>query len=132
LPGEITRVVMRFKGYSGGPYVFHCHILPHEDNDMMRPFIVEAGTPVVQGPRRLLAAIGWPFRHRVQATAGASVFSASGLPAGLVMDPYTGVISGTPATTGRWDVEVSATSVGDLAQPDTSRTGSMTLQLDVR
>lgn len=132
LPGEITRVVMRFKGYSGGPYVFHCHILPHEDKDMMRPFIVEAGTPVVQGQRRLLAPIGRPFRHRVQATEGASVFSASGLPAGLVMARYTGVISGTPETTGRWDVEVSATNAGDLAQPDTSRTGSMTLQLDVR
>jgi spore coat protein A len=21
-------------------YVYHCHILEHEDNDMMRPFIV--------------------------------------------------------------------------------------------
>jgi spore coat protein A len=23
-------------------YVFHCHILEHEDNDMMRPFTVTA------------------------------------------------------------------------------------------
>lgn len=28
-------------GYPGGPgYVYHCHITDHEDNDMMRPFVV--------------------------------------------------------------------------------------------
>lgn len=28
-------------GYPGGPgYVYHCHISDHEDNDMMRPFVV--------------------------------------------------------------------------------------------
>lgn len=71
LPGEITRVVVRWApqnipaggvspgvnlfsfdptaglgstdtfGYPGGPgYVLHCHILDHEDNEMMRPFTV--------------------------------------------------------------------------------------------
>jgi FtsP/CotA-like multicopper oxidase with cupredoxin domain len=35
-------------GYPGGPgYVWHCHIVDHEDNDMMRPFTVTAGTPVM-------------------------------------------------------------------------------------
>ena len=29
-----------FAGYPGGPgYVWHCHILDHEDNEMMRPYI---------------------------------------------------------------------------------------------
>lgn len=36
---EITRVIMRFAPYTGY-YVWHCHILEHEDYDMMRPFIV--------------------------------------------------------------------------------------------
>ena len=28
-------------GFPGGPgYMIHCHILDHEDNDMMRPFIL--------------------------------------------------------------------------------------------
>lgn len=39
LPGEVTRVIMRFDGYKGR-YVYHCHILEHEENDMMRPFDV--------------------------------------------------------------------------------------------
>lgn len=38
-PGEVTRVIARFGPYTGR-YVWHCHILEHEDYDMMRPFIV--------------------------------------------------------------------------------------------
>ncbi len=68
-PGHVTRVVVRWtpqnlpignyagqnkfpfdptnsnpkkviKGYPGGPgYVWHCHIVDHEDNEMMRPYI---------------------------------------------------------------------------------------------
>ncbi len=38
-PGEVLRVILRFDGY-GGRYVYHCHMLEHEDNDMMRPFEV--------------------------------------------------------------------------------------------
>ncbi len=38
-PGFITRLIMRFAPYTGR-YVFHCHILEHEDYDMMRPINV--------------------------------------------------------------------------------------------
>jgi spore coat protein A len=38
-PGAITRIVVRFDGYAGH-YLWHCHILEHEANDMMRPFEV--------------------------------------------------------------------------------------------
>lgn len=37
----ITRIIVRFEGYAGR-YVWHCHILEHEDNDMMRPYDVIA------------------------------------------------------------------------------------------
>lgn len=65
-PGEITRIVMRFaptdfeiepnplaKGYSFNPgagwsYVWHCHILDHEDNEMMRPYFVKS-LPIERG-----------------------------------------------------------------------------------
>ncbi len=47
-PGEVTRIVARFDLPSGTRvdrgqrfrYVLHCHILEHEDNDMMRPYDV--------------------------------------------------------------------------------------------
>jgi spore coat protein A len=38
-PGEITRVIARFD--LPGLYVWHCHILEHEDHEMMRPYRVQ-------------------------------------------------------------------------------------------
>jgi len=40
-PKCITRIIVRFDGYPG-KYLYHCHILEHESNDMMRPFEVVA------------------------------------------------------------------------------------------
>ena len=40
-PGLITRIIVHFDGYAG-KYLYHCHILEHESNDMMRPFEVVA------------------------------------------------------------------------------------------
>jgi spore coat protein A len=52
-PGTVTRVIMRFDLPSapfavpvsprtgGNEYVWHCHILEHEEHDMMRPLIVQ-------------------------------------------------------------------------------------------
>ena len=50
-PGEVTVIRIRFAPIDGTPsypfdptvgpgYVWHCHILDHEDNEMMRPYIV--------------------------------------------------------------------------------------------
>ena len=57
-PGEVTRVWMKFDlpvvpftvpasprlrdeyGIEGAEYVWHCHILDHEEHDMMRPLVV--------------------------------------------------------------------------------------------
>jgi FtsP/CotA-like multicopper oxidase with cupredoxin domain len=35
-PGQVTRVKMTFS--QAGQYVWHCHIVEHEDNEMMRPY----------------------------------------------------------------------------------------------
>jgi spore coat protein A len=37
----VTRFIVRFSGFTGR-YVWHCHILEHEDNEMMRPYEVIA------------------------------------------------------------------------------------------
>ncbi|MBH1939305.1 multicopper oxidase domain-containing protein [Mobilitalea sibirica] len=39
-PGQVTSIVMHFKEHSGD-YIWRCHILEHEDPDMIRPLIVE-------------------------------------------------------------------------------------------
>jgi spore coat protein A, manganese oxidase len=49
-PGQLTRILVRFDNggdtmrpddYYKGHYVWHCHILEHEDMGMMRPLIIE-------------------------------------------------------------------------------------------
>jgi spore coat protein A len=40
-PRDVLTILVRFEGYTGR-YVFHCHMLEHEDNDMMRPYEVIA------------------------------------------------------------------------------------------
>jgi FtsP/CotA-like multicopper oxidase with cupredoxin domain len=35
-PGQVTRIRMRFG--NPGQFVWHCHIVEHEDNEMMRPY----------------------------------------------------------------------------------------------
>jgi spore coat protein A len=40
-PGAVTRIIVKFEGYAGR-YVWHCHILEHEDNEMMRPYEIVA------------------------------------------------------------------------------------------
>jgi FtsP/CotA-like multicopper oxidase with cupredoxin domain len=37
-PGMVTRIRARFD--KAGRYVWHCHILEHEDNEMMRPLLI--------------------------------------------------------------------------------------------
>jgi spore coat protein A len=48
LPGQVTRVIAKFD--LPGRYEWHCHILSHEDHDMMRPFEVSdvIAKPVLQ------------------------------------------------------------------------------------
>ncbi|MBL8044923.1 MAG: multicopper oxidase domain-containing protein [Anaerolineales bacterium] len=42
-PGEVTRVRAQFN--TPGQYVWHCHIVEHEDNEMMRPYRVGPAQP---------------------------------------------------------------------------------------
>jgi spore coat protein A len=39
MPGEVTRIIARFADFVG-KYPYHCHILEHEDHEMMRQFQV--------------------------------------------------------------------------------------------
>jgi FtsP/CotA-like multicopper oxidase with cupredoxin domain len=41
-PGELLRLIMRFTDYTdeNNPYMYHCHILEHEDRGMMGQFVL--------------------------------------------------------------------------------------------
>jgi spore coat protein A len=59
-PGYISRTIARFNRL--GKYVYHCHILAHEENEMMRPFEVitngvhDAGVVSIVGPCETIPA----------------------------------------------------------------------------
>jgi FtsP/CotA-like multicopper oxidase with cupredoxin domain len=42
-PGQVTRVRATFG--TPGQYVWHCHIVEHEDNEMMRPYRIGPPQP---------------------------------------------------------------------------------------
>ncbi len=42
-PGEVTRIRAKFT--NPGQFVWHCHIVEHEDNEMMRPYRIGPEQP---------------------------------------------------------------------------------------
>jgi spore coat protein A len=70
--GEVTTVIMKFdlpkvpftvnpsisaeRGINGSEYVWHCHILEHEEHDMMRPLVVSGPHPLAVVPESQSAA----------------------------------------------------------------------------
>jgi FtsP/CotA-like multicopper oxidase with cupredoxin domain len=42
-PGQITRLRLKFT--NPGQFVWHCHIVEHEDNEMMRPYRIGPEQP---------------------------------------------------------------------------------------
>jgi spore coat protein A len=55
-PNQVMRVITRFEDYAGR-YVYHCHILEHEENEMMRQF------QVVHGPVTAVTDAAPPARY---------------------------------------------------------------------
>ncbi|HZQ53092.1 MAG TPA: multicopper oxidase domain-containing protein [Bryobacteraceae bacterium] len=47
-PGMVTRIIVRFEEFTGR-YVWHCHVLEHEDYEMMRPYDVVGTSRVSKG-----------------------------------------------------------------------------------
>ncbi|MDF1710762.1 MAG: putative Ig domain-containing protein [Akkermansiaceae bacterium] len=50
------------------------------------------------------------FNYQIQASGSPTSFGASGLPDGLILNPTTGLITGSPSEPGRFPVEISATN----------------------
>jgi spore coat protein A, manganese oxidase len=63
-PGMVTRIIAKFEGCSGR-YVWHCHNLDHEDNEMMRPYEVLAKEPA--NASQALAQPAWCIDGRLVA-----------------------------------------------------------------
>jgi len=85
-PRELLRVIMRFgpDGYLGD-YVYHCHMLEHEDNEMMRQFRVVPP----KGPKPTVAtakaepSLLWPPDLGMVPVTITGVSDSSGAPASI-------------------------------------------------
>lgn len=74
--------------------------------------IIDPNAPVIAQSRDLVTVAGWGVRHQIEGSdpnGDAVSFSVQGLPGGLVIDPQSGVVSGTTTAVGERSVVVSAT-----------------------
>lgn len=62
------------------------------------------------GANDVAGTVGLPFAYQIVATGSPSSYSATLIPAGLTLNPMTGLISGTPTTANTWFMTVSATN----------------------
>src|SRR5207249_11849342 len=68
--------------------------------------------PVITSAATATGTVGVAFTYQIVASNCATSYNATGLPPGLSVNTSTGVISGTPTTTGTYSVTISATNSG--------------------
>ncbi|MEX1010316.1 MAG: Ig-like domain-containing protein, partial [Chthoniobacterales bacterium] len=68
-------------------------------------------TPVIDSPLAAAAVVGQPFSYRITASNSPSSFAAAGLPDGLSLETTTGVITGSPVSSGVYQIALSASNV---------------------
>lgn len=78
-----------------------------------------AETPRINGAKIIGNSPNKPFLFRIAATGSSPItFAAETLPQGLTLDASTGIISGTVANVGEYDVTLSATNAKGTATRD--------------
>lgn len=113
-PGIVT-LQARQAGRSGSP-AFSANLLQQSFNVIGAPVITNS-------PLTAAGTLGTPFIFSITALGSPSSFTASPLPAGLVIAADTGTITGTPTALGTTDVLLGATNA--------SGTGNATLVITI-
>ncbi len=97
-PLQITRIIAKFDGYAGN-FPMHCHILEHEDHEMMRQFVVQCDAPSISSPPTgVTVAQGAPASFTVGASGDVLTYQWRKNGVNLVDGPQTGGSSVAGAT----------------------------------
>ncbi len=72
--------------------------------------LVLAETPQITSDLDLTAYVGRPFYYPITTTGQPTDFETDELPAGLSLNQYTGLISGTPTVSGDYTISITASS----------------------
>jgi uncharacterized repeat protein (TIGR03803 family) len=80
-------------------------------------------TPRLTSVPTATGTVGQVFSYTIVATNSATIYSATGLPTGVAVDPATGIISGTPTASGTFTVTVGA------ANENGTTNGTLTLTI---
>ncbi|MBP7951533.1 MAG: putative Ig domain-containing protein [Verrucomicrobiales bacterium] len=84
---------------------------------------ISPALPQITNSPSVNAIVGSPFSFQITATNQPASFAASPMPAGLILQPGTGLISGTPIEGGAFQIQLSATN--------SAGTGHATLTLNI-
>ena len=66
--------------------------------------------PMISSPAAASSEVGQAFSYQIAATGNPISYGAMGLPAGLSINDFTGLISGTPSQAGSFTADVTATN----------------------
>jgi alpha-galactosidase len=104
----------RIIGTGAAPVLYHAVPAPAVALTPAAP-----AAPRINGARVIGAGIGHPLLFRIPATGARPIrFSAANLPAGLSVDPNTGIITGSVARAGRYTVRLGAQNARGAATRD--------------
>jgi hypothetical protein len=69
-----------------------------------------SAAPVITSRLTATGNTGKSFTYQITATNAPTTYSAAGLPAGLILNSSSGLISGTPLTSGTTNITIAATN----------------------